>query len=462
MREQKTSWVLEETLEANIGDARLNKRLGHLLELFSSRPDKQIPAACRGWKETLAAYRFFDNVQVTPEKILSPHKEATIRRIGQEPVVLIVQDTSEIDYSHREKIDGMGPLSFESQQGFYLHPSIAVTPERVCLGVVDGSLWSRKELGGKNKRGRKIEEKESFRWLKSYEISNEIALSNPHTLVVNVADREGDIYELLMQPAQENTARWLVRSTQNRQLLKDKNQKNLLEDKLWERAKKAKKSGEIEFTLPKTAERKARKVKQVVQFCRVCLNPPRRQGIHLPAVEINVVLCTEIHPPKGEEALQWLLLTSVSVETPERAIEIVQWYLCRWQIEVFFKILKTGCGIEKLQLESFDRVANCLTLYLIVAWRILYVTMIGRHCPDMSCDLIFDEQEWKSVYAITQRKKPPKVAPKLSAMIYMIASLGGYLGRKYDSDPGPQVMWIGMQRMRDFAIAWDILPGLKS
>ena len=189
---------------------------------------------------------------------------------------------------------------------------------------------------------------------------------------------------------------------------------------------------------------------------------PKRQGSTLPPIEVNVVLCTEKRPPKGSKALQWLLLTSVRVETAERAIEIVQWYLCRWQIEIFFKILKSGCKIEELQFESFSRIANCLALYMIVAWRILYVTMVGRHCPDMSSDLIFDEREWKAVYAITQRKKPPKVAPKLNVLNKMIASLGGHLGRKHDSDPGPQAMWVGIQRMRDFAIAWEVLPGLKS
>jgi hypothetical protein len=176
----------------------------------------------------------------------------------------------------------------------------------------------------------------------------------------------------------------------------------------------------------------------------------------LSPVEINVVLCTEQNPPKGEEALQWLLLTSVEVTTAQEAIKIVQWYLCRWQIEIFFKILKSGCEIEKLQFESFSRTANCLAVYMIVAWRILYLTMMGRHCPEMSSDLIFDEREWKAVYVITQRKKPPKTAPKLNEMIKMIASLGGHLGRKHDSDRGPQAMWIGIQRMRDFALAWEM------
>lgn len=463
MQGTQKRWVLEEIEGVNIGDARLNKRLGNLLEIFTENPHKKIPAACNGWSETLAAYRFFDNEQVTPDKVLSPHKSATVKRIRQEEVVLIVQDTSEIDYSHREDIEGMGPLSFDCQQGFYLHPSIAITPERVCLGVVDGYMWVRKELGKRFKhKNKQIQEKESYRWIKGYQIANDIALQCPQTLIVNVADREGDIYELLMQPPAENTARWLVRSTQNRQLLKDKTRQDPLTDKLWEKAGKAPKIGEIEFYLPATAERKARKVKQLVQSRRVCLRPPKRKGSLLLPIEVNVVLCTEKHPPKGEKALQWLLLTSVKVETGEQAIEIVQWYLCRWQIEIFFKVLKSGCEIEELQFESFRRIANCLAVYMIVAWRILYLTMLSRCNPDMKSSLIFDDREWQSVYAITQRKKPPKIAPPLNVMMKMVASLGGHLGRKHDSHPGPQVMWIGMQRMRDFAVAWEVFSGMKT
>lgn len=462
MQESLRKWSIEETAEADLGDARLNKRLGNLLDILGTNPNKTIPAACNGWSETLAAYRFFDNELVTPEKILFPHKEASIKRIKKEAVVLIIQDTSEIDYSHRDDIEGMGPLAFDSQQGFYLHPSIAVTPERVCLGVVDGKMWSRTELGKRFKhRDKAIEEKESYRWVEGYEVANDIAKRCPQSLIVNVTDREGDIYELLMQPSLKKAAHWLVRATQNRALLKDATQKNLLTDKLWEKVKKSQKVGEIEFHVPATTERKARKVKQTIQFERVCLRPPKRKGIVLKPIEINAVLCTEKRPPKGEKPLQWLLLTSVGVETAERAIEIVQWYLCRWQIEVFFKILKTGCQIEELQFESFNRIANCLTVYMVIAWRILYLTMMGRHCPEISSDLVFDEKEWKAVYAITQRKSPPRVAPKLNVMIKMIASLGGHLGRKHDKYPGPQVMWIGIQRMRDFALAWEVFPGMK-
>jgi hypothetical protein len=134
----------------------------------------------------------------------------------------------------------------------------------------------------------------------------------------------------------------------------------------------------------------------------------------------------------------------------------VNWYLCRWQIEIFFKILKSGCTVEKLQFETLEATKKCLAMYLIIAWRILYLTMFGRNCPNMDCSLFFEEHEWQSVYAVMTKKPPPASPPKLNEMIRMIARLGGFLNRKSDGYPGPKTMWIGMQRMTDIALGWQI------
>lgn len=458
MQQQSQSWIIQETKSADFGDARLNKRFTMMLTKLSTTPSGSIPATFASWGETLAAYRFFDNEQVSVDNILSAHREATINRVKKENVVLMIQDTSEIDYTHRADIDGMGPLSYESQQGFYLHPSLVVTPNRTPLGVIDAKMWSRKELGIKRTRKqRPIEEKESYRWVEGFSMANDVAQACPDTLVVNIMDREGDIYELLMQSAKTNAARWIIRSAQNRKLASEDETLN----KIWDKIRKKPNVAEIEFELPKKEDRKKRVVKQIVKTMCVTLCPPQRNGIKLPEVKVNVVFCTEKQVPKGDEALEWLLLTSVEIDDAERAIEIIKWYLCRWEIEIFFKILKTGCKIEELQFENFERTKNCVALYMIVAWRIQYLTMLGRSCPEISCDVVFDSSEWKAVYAVVKRKQPPKKAPKLNEMITMIATLGGYLGRKHDAEAGPKAMWIGMQRMRDFALSWEVMPGMK-
>jgi hypothetical protein len=171
-------------------------------------------------------------------------------------------------------------------------------------------------------------------------------------------------------------------------------------------------------------------------------------------VAANVVLVREEDPPAGEEPIVWLLVTNLPVATFAQATQVADYYCCRWEIEVFFRVLKSGCQIEALQFEREDRLRTCLALYLIVGWRVLYVLMLGRECPETSCEEVFTEAEWKSVYQIQTGRAAPPRAPALGEMVVLIAGLGGYLGRKHDGPPGPKALWIGIQRMRDLATAW--------
>jgi len=180
----------------------------------------------------------------------------------------------------------------------------------------------------------------------------------------------------------------------------------------------------------------------------------------LPPVWVNVVLVREEDPPMGEEAVEWLLLTSLPIDTLAAVLLVIEYYSCRWVIEIYFRVLKSGCQVEKLQLESEERFKPCLAVYLIVAWRVLFLLMMGRKCPDMPCDAVLSVEEWKAVYTVVTKQSPPRTPPSLGEMVEMIAKLGGYLGRRHDGPPGPKTMWIGVQRMRDFAGAWSLFgPG---
>lgn len=219
--QEAENWVIEETKTIDLGDKRLDKRYADLLTSLASRPSRSIPGTFRTWRETIAAYRFFNNESVDPTQILSPHYDSTLARIKKEAIVLIPQDTTEINFSGRKPITGMGPLRSEKSQGFYVHPSLAITPERLCLGLIDFQTWARNELGARKRSRRKpIEEKESYCWLKGYEAANKIALSAPETTIVSIGDREGDIYEVLEKmPSASNKAFWLIRSQHNRKIL---------------------------------------------------------------------------------------------------------------------------------------------------------------------------------------------------------------------------------------------------
>lgn len=462
---QEANWLGIETKTANFSDNRLNTRYGKLLSSCAGSPHKSIPNTFKSWGETIAAYRFFNNENVTEQDILSPHKDATIERIKQESIVLIPQDTSTIDFSNRQSIKGMGYLNDEKSQGFYFHPSLAITPDKQCLGVVDIQAWIREKIGVRHTRkNRNIEEKESYCWIKSYEAANQVALAAPGTVIVSISDREGDIYELLEKlPSETNKAYWLVRCQQNRLVLDQENGK---ESRLWEAVKNTIPIGEMEFTLSagttynrdksKRKPRKKRVVRQAVRVHTVHLKPARRKGKKLNPIAIHVIHCEEINPPNEEDKIEWFLLTSYPVDDATTALEIIKWYLCRWQIELFFKILKSGCAVEELQFETYKATLNCVALYAIIAWRILYLTMLGRSCPELPCDIVFEPHEWQSVYAVSTKKPIPKQPPSLHVIIIIIAKLGGFLGRKSDGYPGAKVMWLGMQRLKDFAQAWEV------
>jgi hypothetical protein len=431
----------------NLGDRRLNRRAHKVLSLLADKPTVSIPTACGGWDETRGAYRLFDHKEVTAQQVLEPHYRASQQRMGEYPRVLCIQDTSELDYSSKGDIEGLGPLNYEARQGLYLHPTLAVTPERLCLGVIDAWSWAREpgRLGEDKARRRLIEDKESVRWLEGYRRVCERQAELPETELIYLADREADIYELFAEAhAQRSPAKWLIRGQHDRTLADGRTLREALAEAPileW-----------IEFDLPKSEKRKAQRITQSLRAVRVRLKAPRRPGGgKLPAVEITALLAQELDPPAGAEPVEWLLLTSLSVESAAQARELLSLYLCRWQVEVYFRILKSGCKIEELQLEKLERLEPALAFYMIIAWRVLYLTMLGRECPELPCDVVFAEEEWQAVYIVAKRQPPPETPPSLDEMVRMVAGFGGFLNRKGDGFPGPQTIWIGLQRGRDFA-----------
>lgn len=218
------------------------------------------------------------------------------------------------------------------------------------------------------------------------------------------------------------------------------------------RGRKAKMSCE---TRGRRQSRESRQAVVSVRAATVTLRPPYRPDRKLAAITLNVVLVSEDQPPKGEVPIEWLLLTSLPIETAEAVRLVIQYYCARWMIEVFFRVLKVGCRVEERQFEELDRLLTCLSVYLIVAWRTLYACRLARSCPDISCEAVFEPAEWKATWKIVHREDPPTEAPTLKVMVRMAAELGGYIPRK-KSPPGPQTLWIGMQRVRDFAHCWKL------
>jgi Transposase DNA-binding/Transposase Tn5 dimerisation domain len=469
-------WAEVEVGGADLGDTRLDDRFAILLSTLGSRPNLSIPAACCGRAEIKAAYRFFDNDKVTFEKVIAPHVAKTKERMAEHEVVLLVQDTSEIDLTRPEQdVTGVGELD-GARQGFLLHEMQAFTVDGIPLGTVWAEVLNRIEgvshasaaEKGRKRKQTPIEDKESMRWVTGVQEARQVAQELPAVQCVCVADSEADIYELFAEPRGEHPVHWLVRACQDRALDGGEPQRlrdqvlatpALYEVELTIRGRQAKTAAEGRA---RRQNRETRQAKVEARAASVTLRPPYRHDRQLPPVTVSVVLVREMNPPPGETPVEWILVTTLAIDTLEQVRAIVEYYCVRWCIEILFRTLKSGCRIERRRFEHIDRVLPCLGLCLIVAWRTLFVCRMGRRCPDLDCEAIFEPSEWKAVWMTVKRRKPPKQVPRLSEMVHLVASLGGYIERP-ESEPGTQTLWIGIQRMYDLAWAWDTFgPEAKS
>lgn len=450
--------IAAELEKIDLGDQRLNARAGSLLERLAANPAVSVNAACQGWSETQAAYRFFDNERVDPAKLLAPHRQATEQRMAEQSIVLVVQDTTELDYSAHPAA-GVGLLNKAERQGLYDHSHIAFTPERLCLGVLDAEFFSRtaETLGKTAERKRDpIETKESFRWLKGYRLACELSGQLPATQVVSVADREADIYDVFLEAERHPTlAEFIIRAKIDRSLPeRDLEVGPHAYRKM--RAEIAASEAIVSrlIELPQTPRRKAREARLAIRAGQLVVKPPHVRGRE-PHVTLRVVLVQEVDAPDDDTAIDWLLVTSLPIDSADDVLQVVDYYAARWAIEVFFRVFKTGCRVEEVQLETVERLLNCLMLYKVIAWRVMYLTYLGRECPELPCTAVFAEIEWKPTWKIVVKKEPPADPPSLNAFLNVLATLGGYNARKTDAPPGPQYIWSGLRRMTDFAIAWS-------
>lgn len=471
-------WVIKELTTADFGDKRLLERMKLILERLAESPMDSIKSAFKGWKEVMGAYRFFNNKKTCVESILKPHRDATLERVKTFERVIFIQDTSELDYTLKKELEGTGPLSTVERQGFFAHNQLIISPERLPLGVWDTTIYARDEAehGKAQKRKQKpIEEKESFRWLQGYQAACRLKELAPEVEVVACGDRENDIYEVFQEWDQRKThehlaAEWLIRCNQNRVLKIQCDEKESSPRNIVEKIQASSLLGEFTLQVKKKIQRKkvkgntkktlrsAREAVMEIRATQVTLRPPYRKGSKLSEVSLFVVMAKEKHPPQAEDPIEWLLLTSLEVTDYPSAIEIVALYAARWEIEVFHRVLKTGCKIEELQLKKDERVKVAIALYMIVAWRVMYVMKLGRECPNLPCDAVFEEDEWQAFWVIVHDGHPEALSrkPGLGEFVDKVAEFGGFLGRKGDGYPGPQAIWQGLKMVRHFTIAWQI------
>lgn len=452
-------WAHEELGGAGLGDSRLDERLEIILETFMGAPEGSIPRSNGNCAGTKATYRFFSNTRVDAQIIYDRHRTSVIERSRSEKVLLAVGDTTYIDYTNHVQTDGIGPLGDLKHQGLVMQPTLVVTPERVPLGLIHQNVWVRdKETFGQSEhkaRNRTIEQKESFKWLESLGAANRFKddLGPDDPKVVSVFDREGDVFEVLVESTKPTTkSRLLIRASSNRRV--EHPQKYL-----WDFMEAQPVKGRLQITVPRRPGDQERIASLAIRFSKVTVSPPKDRAVkdRIP-VDVFAVYAMEEDPPEQCDPIRWMLLTTEPVSSFDGACEVLHWYTCRWMIERFFRVLKSGCRVEERQLETADRLKRCLAVDCIVAWRILYLTILAREVPDAPCTIAFEDHEWKGVWSFVQRStKVPDKPPPLRDIVRLVGRLGGHLGRKSDGEPGSMTLWRGMQRVPDIAGMWLII-----
>ena len=448
------AWVGEELKYLDLKDKRLERRARKILGEFFSQPGSSIPRACGDWAGSKAAYRFFDNERVQSGALLKSHRDGSLERMKEHRVILAVQDSTSINYSSHPWTEGLGPIGSHPQhQGLLMHTTLALTTEGQCLGVIDAQFKARRSLRTARERKARInrlavEEKESRKWLDGFEAAKQSALELPaESNVVTVCDREGDLYELLLLGQKHRgRADVLVRAVCRRRVSGE-------ERFLWDLVAAEEPLGLQKVQIPRQPGTATSEVTLEIRCRQVELPPPRDKARNYDQEESVVVWAIEarqVIPHGAKKPICWRLLTSIPTENLAQACEKIAWYTQRWQIEIFHKILKSGCRIETRQLESAARLSRALALDLMVAWRILALSREGRLDPTQLCTALLSEHEWQILYCSIHRGKAlPATIPRLDEAIKWIARLGGFLGRKGDGFPGPMTLWRGLQRLHD-------------
>jgi len=454
------SWAKDELGGADFGDKRLTNRFIHIISDIAAQPEASVPQACGTEAATKATYRFLDNENVTQEAIRASHRDKTVERVKEYKVVLAIQDTTSLNYTAHKATSGLGPIDGNGSNGMHVHSVLAVSSDGIPLGLVHQQVWSRDPEKKRSKEERKklpIEEKESYRWLQSVDATSKAM--DIETRIITVADREADIFELFALARPDNMD-LLIRAVQDRRVQVGDSEVG----KLWKSVEAVEPANQImTIHLEHKPGMPARDVTLMVRWLPVSIQPSANKKKKQTPILLTAILVTEVNAPEGVEPLEWLLLTTLSVETFQQAAQCVIWYRFRWLIERYHFVLKSGCHLEKLQLETAERLERALALYCIVAWRLLHLTYLARVTPDASCEVVFQTHEWQALHAFTyQTNVLPTTPPSLHEATRLVAKLGGFLARKSDGEPGVQTVWRGLRRLDDLSSMWLLLHSFSS
>jgi hypothetical protein len=447
-------WIADEFGQIEFGDTRLHRRFLKVAKEFARQPGSSTHAACTSWAETKAAYRLFSNEKVTAEKIMTSHVECTSARASAFSTVLSIQDTTFLDFKTHKKTEGLGKISntkHPDPEGLVMHSAYMLSPSGLPLGFGFQKIWARpepRERGNKDLWNMPIETKESFKWLEAMRATQE-KFGNDGTEIINICDREADVYELFCE-AKRLSSHFIVRFKHDRAVNRTTRQA-ASGMAISELLRESPLLGRFSFQLIARQDRPQREVHVELRSVKYTLSAPTDKKFYkdtyYEAVEMYAVSVTETAP--SEDPLEWILLTDLVVKTSEDAQLIAKFYSYRWRIEEFHRILKSGCKVEECRLQSAEKLCKHIALMTIISWRIHWLTRLAREAPETPCTAVFGESEWKGLCLVVLKdKKLLSKPPSLRTAIRAIASLGGFIGRKSDGEPGPETIWKGINALR--------------
>jgi len=457
------SWAQQEFGGAPLGDQRLSRRLVRSASVQASDPNSSFPDAARGDRAVSKGhYRLLDQPDdsaVTLENILAPHRQQTARRMQAEKVVLCIHDGTDLDYDGASECEGLGVIGSNQtsakSRGVHLHSSLAVTEQGLPLGVLSARCQAPRDRPQDAERTPQrvpIEERKNYDWIVALRDCEAVAAHMPHTKIVQVMDREADFFELF-DAWRQGACRTelLIRARHNRRMTDTgklfdavRNTPPQLRFQLHVSRHSARPKKSKQRARPKRAERSAQ---MTLRYQQVSLPAPRHHDGVAP-LSLWLVHALEELPPPGVKPIEWFVLTTMTITSPQQAERLLAHYCLRWRIEDWHRVLKTGCRIERLRNESVHRLERAIAIYLVIAWRVMLMALLGREQPGLPPEVLFSDLEIEVLTAFANSRRDLKPPQQLDDAVRLVARLGGYQDRNSDPPPGHQVIWGGYTKLR--------------
>lgn len=444
------SWARTEMAGVVVWDQRCRRSLERICEEVVARPEESFSAAC-GPGLRQAGSRIFGAPQMSVEKLLAGHVEQTVQRCQAQAEVIVAQDTTDVNYTTHKGASGLGPINGNADsRGLLLHTALALTTEGVPLGLLSQESWARDPATfgtAAQRRSRPVAEKESQKWLTGLQRVADALAEGPR--VVLVQDREADVFAFLAAPRPAHIA-LIVRVCQPRRVEVEVGEEGGPRT-VFEAARQAAVVGQMRLQVPRKPGQPEREAVLELAASAVRVKTPRRRTADVPAgsLALWVVRATELEPPPGCKPIEWILLTTLAVESFATARRCVHHYALRWRVERFHYTLKQGCTVERLQFEEAHTLKNALALYSIVAWRLLWLTYTARQQPQAPATELIPPLE---LQVLEQARQAP-VATAREA-IRAIAQLGGFPTNPSAKEPGVKVLWRGWRRLEAMVEGW--------